>query len=141
MHTDYANYHVALKALLRRGDEVLILFTPSGDKIDLPGGRINKNEDQIPLSEILDREIKEELGNDLKYSLNKPLLQFRIIIKDSDRKTFLTVYDAEYISGEIKLSEEHSRYEWINPKTVELREEMFISAEEYEAFKKYFNQE
>lgn len=137
MQRDYALYHVALKILLKKRDQILLLKSPRG-YLDLPGGRIDNVEDTTPLTEILAREIREELGESIKYKLGKPLFQYRRFFPKKDWKIFLTVYEAEYISGEIQIFEEHSEYLWINPKEYNFKEEKFFNQEEYLAFKEYF---
>jgi hypothetical protein len=39
---NYATYHVAMKLLLCRGDEVLVLRDAKTSHFDLPGGRIEE---------------------------------------------------------------------------------------------------
>lgn len=134
----YANYHVSLKILLRKGDEFLFLRNPHNTQFDLPGGRIDDNEDAAPLNEILAREIREELGENLKYQLGNPAFQFRWFITEKGWQIFLTVYEAEYLSGEIQISDEHSDYIWINPKKYYFKKEEFTNQEEYLAFMDYF---
>ena len=135
----YANYHVSLKILLRRGDEFLILNSQSGKFFDLPGGRIDEQDRAVLLEDILAREVQEELGPDLKYNLGEPLFQFRRHLKKTDYHVFVPVYDAEYLSGEIKLSDEHTGFFWTKAPDFKFQENQFLSAEEYRAFKKYFN--
>ncbi|KKT74269.1 hypothetical protein A2Z63_00110 [Candidatus Giovannonibacteria bacterium RIFCSPLOWO2_02_44_8] len=139
MKRDYANYQVALKLFLKRGNKILFLKLPESGLWDLPGGRIDNVETHTPLRKILAREIREELGVKVKYELGKPLFQFRR--KALSRKTYnlLTVYEGRYLSGEIKLSSEHASYEWINPKAYKFKEKDFMSKEEYLAFIEYFS--
>lgn len=134
----YAIYHVGLKVLLKKGDEFLFLTDAVGKHFDLPGGRIDDVEHMTPLTEVIAREVGEELGEAVKYKLGKPVFQFRRHFESKGLHIFLTVYEAEYLSGEIKLSSEHSDLQWINPKKVDLKEEQFFHKEEYLAFKKYF---
>jgi 8-oxo-dGTP pyrophosphatase MutT (NUDIX family) len=139
MKRDYAMYQVALKLLLKRGNLILFLKTADDGMEDLPGGRIDNVESKVPLEKILAREVREELGPHVKYKLGKPLFQFRRLIPSRNLYNFLTVYEGTYVSGKIKLSPEHSGYEWINPKTYRLqRKNFFNNQEEYNAFKKYF---
>lgn len=136
---NYAVYRVDLKVLLKKGDEFLFLEFLDGEKIDLPGGRIDVGEENTSLEEIIAREIKEELGEEVKYILGKPVFQYRVFLKERGWSIFLTIYEAEYLSGEIKLSDEHSDYKWVNPKNIYFKEENFFCNEEYLAFKKYFD--
>jgi len=134
----YAIYHVGLKVLLKKGDEFLFLTDTVGKHFDLPGGRIDDAEHTIPLTEVIAREVSEELGEEIEYKLGKPAFQFRRHFRSKGLSTFLTVYEAEYLSGEIRLSIEHSDFQWINPRKIDLKEEQFFHKEEYLAFKKYF---
>ena len=140
---DYANYHVGLKALLRKGDEVLVLYSPQraswdGRLWDFAGGRINTNEYEVGLEDILQREIAEELGNKVRYRLGNPIFVCRRFITHKNWNVFLVFYDVEYLGGEIQLSEEHTGYEWVNIREVDLDPQDFVSEEEYRAFVKFF---
>lgn len=135
---NYAVYHVALKILLKKGDEFLFLTDATGKHLDLPGGRIDDIEHTISLTEIIAREVSEELGEEIKYRLGKPIFQFRRHFENKNLHVFIAVYEAEYLSGEIKLSPEHSDYQWVNPKEVDLKEKDFFSEEECLAFNNYF---
>ncbi|MCH8741977.1 NUDIX domain-containing protein [Patescibacteria group bacterium] len=138
MKRDYGIYQVALKLLLRKGNEILFLkCVPSGNW-DLPGGRIDNVESKVPLKKILAREVREELGRKVKYRLGSPAFQFRRKAKMKGVYNFLTVYEAEYLGGDIELSHEHSSYEWINPKTYKFKKKDFFNKEEFQAHIDYF---
>jgi len=121
-------YEVSLKILLKKSDEYLLLNISKKDKIstskhfDLPGGRININETFIPFHELIDREIKEEIGTNVKYklrsdpvSIGESYIPERIEIKSGEiRGRFFVLFEAEYLGGEIKTSDEHSGYTWLN---------------------------
>ena len=137
---EYATYQVSLKALIKKNDEFLFLRTPRRKLFDLPGGRIDEVEKEgTPLADVLAREAREELGNGLKYRLGKLIIQFRRNSKLNHTPVFIAVYEAEYISGEPQLSNEHSGYQWINPKKEVLKRDDFFNDEEYVAFKAYFD--
>jgi len=135
---DYGIYQVAMKILLKRGDEYLFVLDSSGNRYDLPGGRADDNEYEIPLQKILEREVREELGRTLKCRLGKPIYQFRRHLKNKNRYVFITVYEAKYLSGRIKLSPEHTEYKWINLKSFKFKEKNFWSREEYSVSVNYF---
>ena len=116
----YAIYHVGLKVLLKKEDEFLFLTDAVGKHFDLPGGRIDDVEHTTPLIEVIAREVSEKLGEEIKYKLGKPVFQFRRHFESKGLHIFLTVYEAEYLSGEIKLSAEHSDFQWINPRKIEM---------------------
>ena len=69
-----ANFQIALKLIFKNSrDEILGLKMPDtsvmGGYYDLPGGRIKENEIKINFRKVIEREMKEELGNLVKYRL------------------------------------------------------------------------
>jgi len=137
MRKNYAVYQVALKLLLHKGRKVLFLRLAGDDRWDLPGGRIDRSEERVPLASILAREIREELGPSLRYTLGRPAFQFRRRSRPPGRYNFLTVYEGRYLSGAIRLSPEHQSYKWLDPRKAAFRVRYFFNREEYLAFKKY----
>ena len=138
MKRDFGVFHVALKVLLRKGNEVLFLRTSDVGGLDLPGGRIDNIEMQTPLEKIIAREVREEIGPTVKYKLKKPVFQFRRYVPARKIYNFLTVYEATFLSGRIRLSSEHTSYRWINPSVSRLPVKDFYNKEEYSAFMRYF---
>lgn len=116
----------------------MFLTDAVGKHFDLPGGRIDDSENNVSLDKIIAREVGEELGEEVKYTLGRPVFQFRRHFESKGLHIFITVYEAEYLSGEIKLSHEHTNYQWIDPKEFEFKEDDFFSSEEFIALKKYF---
>lgn len=125
-------YQISLKVLLKnKKGEILILKAIDGGTFsgfyDLPGGRIDTNEFRVNFDKILKREIKEELGN-IKYKLKLcPVSLGRHLIppKMSDIKKEIHVlyilFEADYINGKIKISDEHKDYIWVNLKKINLK--------------------
>lgn len=113
------NYHVALKSFIRNGDDILILHESHSDKHDLPGGRIGVGEFEMPLEEILRREIDEELGQNFKYKNNGPVAFFRhrrpenTIEGKPEVRVFMIGFELEYLGGDIILSHEHDSWQWV----------------------------
>ena len=144
MKRDYGVFQVGLKILLRKGSRVLLLRMNDDDQwLDLPGGRIDNVEYTVSLEKIIAREVREELGPKVKYVLGRPLFCFRRARRPKGahlRFVFLVAYDAEWKAGEIKLSFEHSAYEWIDPRKYVLKRSDFGQEEEYRVLKKYFSQ-
>lgn len=138
MEANEAVYHVGIKILLSWGEDFLFLTTAWENHLDLPGGRIDESEHYVSLEDILDREVREELGDAVKYTLGSPLFQFRRHFEDKGFRVFVTVYGAEFVSGDIRLSSEHSAYEWVNLKKFTFEEKDFFHREEFIAFKKHF---
>lgn len=104
---------------------------------DLPGGRIDNVEDKTPLLKVLDREVKEEIGRKVKYLVEKPIFQYRRFHPKSKLPILVTVYEGQYLSGEIELSFEHSSYHWLEPQKHNFDLKDFDNKEEYLAFKDY----
>jgi 8-oxo-dGTP pyrophosphatase MutT (NUDIX family) len=138
MNGELATYQVGLKLLLEKEGMVLLLRDRQTGHLDLPGGRINADEYEISITEALDREVREELGNDIQYTLDKPLFQFRRFNVEKSSRVFITVYGGEYISGDILLSDEHSAFEWIYPAKKLFTFEDFGNQEETSAMVSYF---
>jgi 8-oxo-dGTP pyrophosphatase MutT (NUDIX family) len=135
---DFATYLVSLKILVRKGDKYLFLTDVFSGKFDLPGGRINDDERNVPLADIINREVPEELGPDLKYKLGDLAFQFRVLTQ-TGAHIFISVYEADYLSGTVQLSSEHTNFEWIDKRDIILRENDFYNNEVYLAYKKYFD--
>lgn len=139
---DYGIFQVALKVLLQKGDKILFLRDSDADRHwDWPGGRIDNVEYRTPIEKIIAREVREELGQKVRYVLGKPHFHLRRWTLWNGKKTcvFCVFYEAKWMSGEIRLSAEHSAYEWIDTKRFHtLKRVDFKHAEEYPALKKYF---
>lgn len=86
---------------------------------DLPGGRINSDELRLPYEEIIAREIEEELGKDIQYKiLLQPTSVGRYVYFSGklgrENCIFMIFFKAEYLGGDIIISEEHIGYKWLN---------------------------
>lgn len=115
---DPVDFHISLKLLLKNDKgEMLLLKSISKNKEwhdtwDLPGGRINKDEIDVGFHEAIDREIKEEVG-EIEYVLRAdPVSLSKCSYEHDDSQRFFILFEAKYIKGEIKVSEEHSGYAW-----------------------------
>ncbi|NUM25379.1 MAG: NUDIX domain-containing protein [Candidatus Buchananbacteria bacterium] len=123
---DPENFQVSLKILLKKNNQYLLLNVAKTDRVagmekfDLPGGRINRDELNLPFHQLVDREVKEELGPLITYklrpdpvSLGQAIIPDFIEIKPGEtRSRFFVLFEAEYLSGEIEISDEHSDYQW-----------------------------
>lgn len=138
MNKDYGIFHVAFKILLKNDGKFLFLKDSTKfNRWDLPGGRADNIEFEVPIEKIIKREIKEELGN-IKYEIGSPLLQYRRFYEPKNIYILVTVYDAIFRSGKIKLSDEHNSYHWVDPKIHGFTKDKFWAREEYETWIKYF---
>lgn len=116
-----ANYNISLKVFLKNNKwEVLVLKTPDYSsfhwKYDFPWGRIDDDEFYVNLLDILDREIQEEVWN-IKYNVNnKPvsIARHRALYSDRKEDIFYTFYEAIILEWDVKISDEHSNFKWVD---------------------------
>lgn len=111
-------YYVAVKVFLE-DDDKLFIFKDIYGNWDLPGGRIKKDEFNKPLEDIVKRKIIEELGDDVRYELGKPLVHMRherveSVVGNPTIRIFAVGYQATYLSGEIVISKEFTEMKWVN---------------------------
>ena len=119
MHRDFA---VAVKAVIVRGDEVLVLRRSQGEmagsymnkyqKWDLPGGGLHFYE---KAEDGLLREIREETS--LSVEIGRPVSMFDIIRNQIHLCIF--TYAAVWTGGEVQLSKEHDGFLWLHKDEVE----------------------
>lgn len=124
-------YQVSLKLLLKnnKGEVLALKAVDNGSYAgyyDLPGGRIDADEFNVDFAEIMTREAKEEIEG-VEFSLNsKPVAVGRHLIPASmtssgkDIQVLYLFFEAEYLGGDIKISDEHTEYKWLNLKDIEL---------------------
>jgi len=139
MKKEYATFLASFKLILKNGKKLLILRESATGFLDLPGGRIEKNETRLPIKELFKREINEELGESVKYEILKPAFQYRRYDKFRKIYALMNAYEGRYLSGNIKLSSEHDKYEWVDPRRYNLKKQKFNNPEERVAFEAYFN--
>jgi 8-oxo-dGTP pyrophosphatase MutT (NUDIX family) len=136
MSRPHGIYQVSLKVFLKNSaGQVLILKTPEEGSYqgfyDLPGGRIDADEFQLPFTEVLYREIQEEVGGidcligDNPISLGRHFVP-KGPLRDDDMHFLYVFFEGEYRGGDIQMSSEHTDYEWVDLKTVSL-DDYFMS--------------
>ena len=103
---------VAVKAFIVDGEGKLLIVKRADDDIhmpnvwEIPGGRLDNGEDPF---EGLKRETKEEVGLDIEIIM--PINVHYFTREDSQVITLITFW-CKPISKEVKLSYEHTEYEW-----------------------------
>lgn len=115
------SYFVAVKIFLEKDGNFLIMKDSFGDW-DLPGGRIKKDEFETPLESIIDRKMEQEVGKNITYKVEKPLLFLRHERVEASEgnptvRIFAIGYPATWIEGDVELSERHTEVLWVDPKT------------------------
>jgi 8-oxo-dGTP pyrophosphatase MutT (NUDIX family) len=141
-------FEVALKVIMKNADgKILILRCSDASQMqgyyDFPGGRINEQEKTAPFQDIIAREMAEELGTDIRYTLRMvPVAVSRhAYTSDATHKEthiFWVFFEATYEEGEIYISSEHSGYRWVDLITDNI-EHYFVKGP-LEGVRHYFNQ-
>lgn len=109
------NHKLAVKGIIRRGDGKILVVKRSPNDDHKPGvwetvgGGVEEGDSP---QDALKREIMEEVG--LEVEISEPFNVFNFVKDNGDKKVGIT-FLCDYISGEIKLSEEHSDWQWIDP--------------------------
>ena len=116
-----AAFEITLKVFLVRGNEFLALRDRNTGSGDLPGGRLAKGEIYRPWSEQMTRELREELGPEIRFELldGDPLFVFPHLIEESGSEALGMAFRARYIAGPIRLSAEHDHFEWASIRNFE----------------------
>lgn len=108
-------HKLTVKGIIRRGDGKILIVKRSADDDHRPGiwetvgGGVEAG---VSPQVALKREIREEVG--LEVKVGEPFNVFNFIKDNGDKKIGIT-FLCDYLSGEIKLSEEHSDWQWIDP--------------------------
>lgn len=142
-------YQISLKLILKNDSgEVLLMKAQNKDTYagfyDLPGGRINVDEFEVPLPDILRREVREEIG-DVGYDLNprpvavaRHLIPASISVHKRDVHVLYLLYEGLYKNGEVTVSREHTGFMWVDPRSVEL--ERYLKSGNLEGMRMYLSQ-
>lgn len=106
-------FAVATKAIVYYEGKFLVLFKSDAEDVnpnsyDVPGGRIEFGEN---LSDAVKREVQEEAGLDVQVLEATDAWSF---MKDENTQLVGITYATIANSGKVKLSEEHSRFEWLS---------------------------
>lgn len=107
-------FHLTVKGIIQKDGKILVLKRSAMDDHlpgvwETPGGGVDQEESP---QEELQREILEETG--LTVTIGKPFNVFTFRKDTGEFKVGIT-FLCEYVSGDVKISEEHSEYRFINP--------------------------
>lgn len=126
-------YQVSLKAIIRDdAGRVLGLNGRVGGTFegyyDIPGGRIDETELLTPFHEIIRREVQEELGPEIRFSLGDvPIALGRHQVREGFRVLYV-FFEGKVHSAEaaITISKEHVGWAWLDLSAQPL-ENLFVS--------------
>lgn len=148
MQKDRGWFNVSLKVLLKNDKgEILGLAAQPNTTItgyyDLPGGRVGEYEFETNYETQIKRELDEEIGAEVKYELNLRPVSIGRHSYYSQRQNkqiqiFFICFEAKYLGGKIKISDEHVGYKWIDVKRVNLED--YFKAGPLEAVQGYLSQ-
>lgn len=119
-------FNISLKLILKNDKGEILGLECVNEGIlagyyDFPGGRINSDELQVPYDEIIAREMAEEVGPDVKYEVDLHPVSTGKHVYFSEKLgkencIFMIFFEAKYHGGEIRISDEHIGYKWLNLK-------------------------
>lgn len=121
LHKLDTHMYVSQKAFVQKGNKLLVLRDPRykvGGQVglDFPGGKYRWGQD---LHEELLREVEEETGLEIK--IGEPFFvwtNYKRKSNDPDRVNVYSIgYLCKYVSGQVRLSEEHNKFEWVDKKS------------------------
>lgn len=104
-------FHIGIKGVIVNNNKALVLRDNTRYKgYDVPGGKINEGE---TIQQALERELEEELGPGT-FKMGEILHAHEREDYDKDgTRLMLIFYKVEAEITEIKLSDEHTSFEWI----------------------------
>lgn len=141
---DDALFCVCQKAFIEKDGKVLVLFDPVIGP-DFPGGKLQEREakvgDTSSLMDALKREVKEETS--LEIEVLDPFAVWYYEFPKEHRNYPKVVYTigfkCRYISGEVKVSDEHNKFEWVDKdsyKNLQGHDDYFGALKKYYFLKK-----
>lgn len=106
------DFKIAVKSFIVKDNKLLILKRASNDVQkpgiwEIPGGRLSLGEDP---HEGIKRETKEETG--LNIEVTHPL-SIRHFTRDDGQIITMLIFLCSTLNEEVKISEEHSAFEWV----------------------------
>lgn len=134
----HALFQISLKIILKdaHGNVLILKDQPDGmlyGYYDLPGGRIANSEKEYPFRDIIDREVKEELGEHARVSVNDTVVMatrqhwYPDPTTGMEAHVMWVFFEGTYEGGLITISPEHENYKWVRLEDLNL-EEHFIGA-------------
>lgn len=126
--------YVGQKAFIEKDGKILILIDKLG--LDFPGGKIQEGE--TDMTEALRREVREETT--LEIEIGEAFSTWYFVFgpdhRNANKKVYLVGFKCKYKSGEVKLSDEHHEFKWVDKNTYQ---QLNDGSQYFAALKKYFN--
>lgn len=135
-----ALFCVGQKAFIEKDGKVLVLFDPF-EGLDFPGGKIQEGEaidaDASSLTLSLKREVMEETGLEIEV-FNPFAVWYHEFPKESrnyGKVVYLVAFKTKYVSGNIKLSDEHNNFKWVDKNDYQVVDD---GSDYFDVLEKYF---
>jgi 8-oxo-dGTP pyrophosphatase MutT (NUDIX family) len=108
-------FQVGVKAFVWHDERLLVVQERAEPRLwELPGGRIEPHELELPLATVLARELREELGAAFRCTIGSPCAAWiRPARPDRPLPVFLVGLSCTAASGAIALSDEHVAWRWL----------------------------
>lgn len=108
-------FQITQKVFIRKKNLLLVLRDRKSQIGDLPGGRISEDEFFADWLMSVRRELVEELGGGCIINVEaEPFLVNKHIVEDGKHPCIILAYKAEFVSGQVVISEEHDLFEWVD---------------------------
>ncbi|HVZ11509.1 MAG TPA: NUDIX domain-containing protein [Patescibacteria group bacterium] len=136
-------FFVGQKAFIKNSENKLLVLLDPASGLDLPGGKVQSDEEDLKLS--LKREVFEETGLEIEvgevfhvWRFHYPIEKVEASIRDSrtDGNIYRVGFACILKSGDVKLSNEHTEYKWIDKSEVD---SLRPWKGDIDAIEKYFN--
>lgn len=136
-----ALFCVGQKAFIEKNGKILVLYDPLVG-LDFPGGKIQEGEakegNADSLINALKKEVREETGLEIKV-FEPFAVWYRKFLEKNHRnygkEVYLVAFRCKYVSGEIKLSDEHNRFKWVDKNNYK---ELDDGSEYFSVLRKYY---
>lgn len=113
--SNHGLFQITQKIFIVHNNQVLVMKDHKSGAGDLPGGRMDQGEFFEDWMNSLNREMLEEMGSDFKIEINsEPIFIHKHLVNIGNHPCLVIAYIAKYISGEIKISDEHDYFKWVS---------------------------
>ena len=93
-------------------------------------------------NKALKREVAEKLGESISIEVGRTLFVSKCQYHKAEQTHYIAVifFEYQFVSGDIKLSDEHGNYEWLTPEEIINHRLKFVSEDERDQLLTLFTQ-
>lgn len=107
-------FEVSLKGFIIRDGRALFLREADSGYWEIPGGRIDAGEEWVPHADVLAREVREELGAEIRIAFGESAVSWTRQRPSDGVFLFILARIGVIVSGEPRLSPEHWEMAWLD---------------------------